>query len=79
VEERFDALFEDNFEGIDFLRLPKYIKLLATQKQKKSWVYQHGYRVALRNDLSRIFFVCCYCHQRKVIAADDGSLYEMTT
>jgi hypothetical protein len=30
VEQGFDALFEDNFEGIDFLRLPKYIKPLAT-------------------------------------------------
>lgn len=79
VEEGFDAPFEDDFEGIDFLRLPKYMKPLATQKQKKSWVYQHGYRVALRNDPSRIFFVCRYCHQRKVIDAGGGGLYETTT
>jgi hypothetical protein len=79
VEEGFDALFEDSFEGIDFLRLPKYMKPLATQKQKKSWVYQHGYRVALRNNPSRILFVCRYCHQRKVIDAGGGGLYETTT
>jgi hypothetical protein len=30
VDEGFDALFKDNFEGIDFLRLPKSIKPLAT-------------------------------------------------
>ncbi|KAF1974260.1 hypothetical protein BU23DRAFT_462036, partial [Bimuria novae-zelandiae CBS 107.79] len=30
VEEGFNALFKDNFKGINFLRLPKYIKPLAT-------------------------------------------------
>ncbi|KAF1965828.1 hypothetical protein BU23DRAFT_488363, partial [Bimuria novae-zelandiae CBS 107.79] len=30
VKEGFNALFKDNFKGINFLRLPKYIKLLAT-------------------------------------------------
>jgi hypothetical protein len=79
VEEGFDALFKDNFACIDFLRLPKYIRPLATQKQKKSWVYQHSYRVALRNDLSRIFFICRYYHQRKVIDASGSGLYETTT
>ncbi|KAF1964034.1 hypothetical protein BU23DRAFT_417054, partial [Bimuria novae-zelandiae CBS 107.79] len=29
VEEGFNALFKDNFKGINFLRLPKYIKPLA--------------------------------------------------
>jgi hypothetical protein len=61
------------------LRLPKYMKLLASQKRKKSWVYQHGYRVALRSDPTRIFPVCRYCHQGKIIDAAGGGLYETTT
>ncbi|KAF1976972.1 hypothetical protein BU23DRAFT_453301, partial [Bimuria novae-zelandiae CBS 107.79] len=30
VEKGFNALFKDNFKGINFLRLPKYIKPLVT-------------------------------------------------
>jgi hypothetical protein len=37
------------------------------------------YRIALRINPSRIFFVCRYCHQRKVIDAGGGDLYETTT
>ena len=34
-------------------------------KRGKSWIYQHGYRVALRCDLQRLFWVCRYCHHHK--------------
>jgi hypothetical protein len=42
-------------------------------------LYQHSYCVALCNDPSRIFFVCRYCHQRKVIDPGGSGLYETTT
>lgn len=51
---------------------------LATQRSKRSWVYRHGYRVALKRDPSRLFFVCRYCHQHKVIDAGHGGIYETT-
>jgi hypothetical protein len=43
----FDGCFADNFNGIDWTRLPGFMRPLATQKQKKSYIYRHGYRVAL--------------------------------
>ena len=57
-----DKRFADNFNDIDWSRLPLYCKPVATQKQRKSWVYRYGYRVALIKDPDRLFFVCRYCH-----------------
>jgi hypothetical protein len=55
-DEEIDMHLQDNFEGIDWSRLKKYCKPPRTQKQKKSWVYKHGYRVVLRNNIEKIFF-----------------------
>lgn len=74
----FDEHLTDDYNGIDWTRLPKYMKPLATQRGKKSWVYQHGYRVALHKDPSRIFFICRICHQRKIIDAGGPGVYETT-
>jgi len=76
--EDLDKRFADNFEGIDWSRLPLYCKPVATQKQRKSWIYRYGYRVALIKDPNRVFFVCRYCHQRKWIDAGQGGIYETT-
>lgn len=57
----------DDFNGIDWARLPRYTKPLRTLKRKKSWIWQYGYRVALLRDPKRTFFVCKYCHQRKLL------------
>jgi hypothetical protein len=78
ANENFDAHLEDNFDGIDWARLPQYTKPLASQRSKRSWVYRHGYCVALLKDLSRLFFVCRYCHERKIIDAGGGGIYETT-
>jgi hypothetical protein len=78
ANENFDAHLEDNFDGIDWARLPQYTKPLALQRSKRSWVYRHGYRVALLKDLSRLFFVCRYCHERKIIDAGGGGIYKTT-
>ncbi|KAI1521065.1 hypothetical protein PtrSN002B_012470 [Pyrenophora tritici-repentis] len=36
LEPDFDPRIADNFNGINWSRLPRYIKPLRTQKQKKS-------------------------------------------
>jgi hypothetical protein len=56
-EPDFDPRMVDNFEGIWGL-LPRYMKPLRTQKQKKSWVYDHGYQLTLRKNTNRIVFLC---------------------
>lgn len=62
----FDEEFADNFDGIDWKRLPRFMKPLRTLKRNKSWVYQYGYRVASLREPNRTYFVCKYCHQRKI-------------
>ncbi|KAI1663207.1 hypothetical protein L13192_12750, partial [Pyrenophora tritici-repentis] len=77
-DEGFDERFVDDFEGIDWSRLPRFQKPLRTLKQKKSWVFQHGYRVASCNNLSRTFFICKYCHQHKIMDATGVGVAEVT-
>ncbi|KAF2876031.1 hypothetical protein BDV95DRAFT_466503, partial [Massariosphaeria phaeospora] len=77
-DANFDARFEDNFDGIDWARLPDYMAPLRTQKHKKSWIYRHGYRVCLRRLPQRIFFVCAYCHRDKTIDRGGTRLYDVT-
>jgi hypothetical protein len=42
---------------------------------KKSWIYQHGYRVVKRSNPKSVWFVCRYCHSHKVFG---GGLYDIT-
>jgi hypothetical protein len=51
---------------------------LATQQRQKSWIYRHGYCVTEVKDPSKIWFVCRYCHQHKVIDAGSGGLFDVT-
>ncbi|EUC27196.1 hypothetical protein COCCADRAFT_31265 [Bipolaris zeicola 26-R-13] len=51
-----DSHFADDFEGINWDTLSAYGKPPRTLKHKKSWVFQHGYRVASLRDLSRTFW-----------------------
>jgi hypothetical protein len=71
--------FEDNFEGIDWHRLPRYCRPASTQKHKKSWIYQHGYRVALVTNPKVIYFICRYCHQHKIIDSGGSGQFDVTT
>jgi hypothetical protein len=57
-----DERFADNFNSINWSRLKRYMKLVTTQKHRKSWIYRHSYRVALLNQDKLTFFVCKYCH-----------------
>jgi hypothetical protein len=54
LQEALDASLIDDFEGIDWGRLRKYMKPLSSQKSRKSWIYRYGYRVALLKDLSKL-------------------------
>jgi hypothetical protein len=58
----FDGDLEDDFDGINWQRLPLYYKPVASQTARKSWIYRHGYRVALLANPRQLFFVCRYCH-----------------
>ena len=60
-----DHRMDDNFDGIDWTRLREYCKPLRTLKNKKSWVYEYGYRVALLKDPSRTFWVCRVCYNNR--------------
>ncbi|KAA8613295.1 Dimer-Tnp-hAT domain-containing protein [Pyrenophora tritici-repentis] len=76
-DETNSALVE-NFDGIDWARLPDFIKPLARSKRPKSWIFQYGYRVVERHATSRIWFVCKYCHVHKTIDAGRGGLFNIT-
>lgn len=38
----FDEYLEDDFDGLDWDDFPQYMKPLASYRQKKSWIYNHG-------------------------------------
>ncbi|KAI2476676.1 hypothetical protein Ptr902_12023 [Pyrenophora tritici-repentis] len=57
--------FEDRYEGLDWLDMPRYMKPLRTLKGRKSWVFAHGYRVALISEPSRTFWICQHCYQHR--------------
>jgi hypothetical protein len=78
MDERFDAHLEDDFKSIDWVRLPQYMRPLASVRTKRSWVYSHGWRVALIEDPDRIFFVCRYCHEHKLIKCGARGIYKTT-
>ncbi|PZC88553.1 hypothetical protein A1F95_10865, partial [Pyrenophora tritici-repentis] len=60
-----DGRFEDRYEGLDWLDIPRYMKPLRTLKGRKSWVFAHGYRVALISEPSRTFWICQHCYQHR--------------
>jgi hypothetical protein len=77
-EDAFDKRFADSFEGIDWARLSQFTKPLATQRQRKSWVYRYSYRLTLLKARTSKWFVCKYCHQHKIIDAGGAGLFNVT-
>ncbi|KAI1523728.1 Dimer-Tnp-hAT domain containing protein [Pyrenophora tritici-repentis] len=75
-DQAFESWLDEDFKGIDWSRLLQYMKPLSSLRGKKSWVYSYGYRVALRSDPNRIYFVCQYCHEHKFIDAGRGGVFE---
>jgi hypothetical protein len=74
-----DTRFADNFDGIDWSRLKGYIQPPRTYTQRKSWVYDYSYRVALLSNPERVFFVCRECHKNKKLNATGYGLLEATS
>jgi hypothetical protein len=63
LQEALDVSLMNNFEGIDWGSLRKYMKLPLLQKLCKSWVYCYGHHVALLKDLSKLYFVCHHSYK----------------
>jgi hypothetical protein len=68
----------DNYDGIDWPRLPDLQKCAVTLKRGGSWIYRYGYRCQSRKNPSRVFFVCRYCHQHKLIDMGKPGKYDIT-
>ncbi len=68
----------DNFDGIAWQRLRDFIKPLAIQRHVKSWIYQHAYRVVERNNPSKVWFICRYCHTHKVIDTGGSGIFDVS-
>ncbi|CAO2655096.1 Nn.00g101600.m01.CDS01 [Neocucurbitaria sp. VM-36] len=77
LQEALDAGLMDDFEGVDWGRLRKYMKPLSSQKSRKSWIYRYGYRVALLKDPGKLYFVCRHCYEHKYTDTGVG-IYETT-
>jgi hypothetical protein len=78
VAEVFEGEFEDNYDCIDWLRLPRFTKPPLTSRRKPSWIYRHGYRVVLIADTDAVHWVCRYCHIHKYIDAGLGGIFPST-
>ena len=52
----------DNYDGIDWKRLPDLQKPHHSLKRTPSFIYKYGYRCRNRVKLEQIIFICKYCH-----------------
>lgn len=66
---------KDHFEGVVWERLSRFAKPVKRPTGRKSWIYDHGYRVVKRSDPKSVWFVCKYCHIHKAFG---GGLYDVT-
>jgi hypothetical protein len=73
--ERLDQNFEDDYDSIDWLRLPRFTKPLTTSRRKPSWIYHHGYCIISLTVPEQVFWVCRYCHIHKRIDAGRGGVF----
>ncbi|KAH7563688.1 Dimerhypothetical proteinTnphypothetical proteinhAT domainhypothetical proteincontaining protein [Bipolaris maydis] len=74
----FDEHLVDAFEGLDWDHFPQYMKPLASQRGKKSWIYLYGYRVASWLNPRRHYFICRFCYKQKFIDAGICCIYGTT-
>jgi len=75
ADEPFDREYEDNYDGIDWSHLQRFMKPPTTSRCTVSWIHQHGYRVVLRSDVETVYFVCKFCHVHKYINAGLPSVH----
>ncbi|KAI9786589.1 MAG: hypothetical protein M1839_006138 [Geoglossum umbratile] len=68
----------DEYKGINWERLPDLQKPPHTLKRTPSWIYQYGYRCALRSNPERIIFICRYCFEHKFVDTGRSGRYDVT-
>lgn len=78
VDELLEGGFADNLDGIAYERLPRFCKPGSTSGPRRSWIFRHGYCVALRKDIRQTWFICGYCHQHKIIESGGPSAYDVS-
>jgi hypothetical protein len=78
VLEQHAGSFADDVEGLDWSRLPCFCLPGSTAGQRPSWILRHGYRVALLKDPTQLWFICCYCHQKKILDHGGAGAYHVT-
>ena len=68
----------DNYDGIDWKRLPDLQKPHHSLKRTPSFIYKYGYRCQNRVKLEQIIFICKYCHQHKIIDCGGPGRYDIS-
>jgi hypothetical protein len=69
---------EDNYDEVDWKRLPDLQKLSHTSTRNSSWIYKYGYRCQSRKNPDQTIWVCHYCHQHKIIDSGGKGRYNVT-
>lgn len=64
IENGFEWV-DDNYEGFDWSRFPRHCKPPTTLSNRASWIYDHGYRIALRSNVLKLTWICHYCYKHK--------------
>ena len=68
----------DNYDGIDWKRLPDLQKPHHSSKRTPSWIFKYGYRCQSRVNMNQIVFICKYCHTHKIIDCGGAGQYDIT-
>ncbi|KAG9387076.1 Dimer-Tnp-hAT domain containing protein [Pyrenophora tritici-repentis] len=66
--EEFDASLMDDFEGLDFSLLPRYVRPASSQSSRKAG--------SIATAGAKLFFVCRYCYDHKMTPM--SGIYETT-
>jgi hypothetical protein len=64
IENGFEWV-DDNNKGFDWSRFPRHCKPPTTLSNRASWIYNHGYRIALRSNVLKLTWICHYCYKHK--------------
>jgi len=65
-----DVIDDDDYEGIDWSRLPEFQKPFKDLRRVNSFIWQHGYRIqertASKTGEKKVYWECKYCHQHRI-------------
>jgi hypothetical protein len=56
---------DDNYKGFDWSCFPRHCKPPTTLSNRASWIYNHGYCIALRFNVLKLTWICHYCYKHK--------------